>query len=70
MAYTITPECINCEVCQWECCNGAISRGDEVHVIDRSRCTECADAAAPRCVAVCAVDCIHPEAGQPIAQPQ
>ena len=41
MALMITDECINCDVCEPECPNGAISQGDEIYVIDPELCTEC-----------------------------
>ncbi len=34
MALMITDECINCDVCEPECPNGAISQGPEIYVID------------------------------------
>lgn len=34
MALMITDECINCDVCEPECPNGAISMGPEIYVID------------------------------------
>jgi len=41
MALKITEECINCDVCEPECPNEAISQGDEIYVIDPDKCTEC-----------------------------
>ncbi len=41
MALIITDECINCDVCEPECPNGAISQGDEIYIIDPNSCTEC-----------------------------
>ncbi|MBK8452081.1 MAG: YfhL family 4Fe-4S dicluster ferredoxin [Thiofilum sp.] len=59
MALIITDECINCDVCEPECPNDAISAGDEIYVIDPARCTECVGHYdEPQCVAVCPVDCI------------
>jgi len=59
MSLIITEECINCDVCEPECPNEAISQGDEVYVIDPSRCTECVGHYdEPQCVEVCPVDCI------------
>ena len=44
MALTITDQCINCDVCEPECPNGAISMGEEIYVIDARRCTtECVE---------------------------
>jgi ferredoxin len=59
MALMITDECINCDVCEPECPNDAISAGDEIYVIDPDRCTECVGFYdEPQCVEVCPVDCI------------
>ena len=59
MALMITDECINCDVCEPECPNGAISQGDEIYVINPSLCTECVGHYdEPQCVSVCPVDCI------------
>ncbi|MGB0732881.1 MAG: 4Fe-4S binding protein, partial [Pontibacterium sp.] len=41
MALIITDECINCDVCEPECPNEAISPGDEIYEIEPSKCTEC-----------------------------
>ena len=62
MALLITDECINCDVCEPECPNGAISQGEEIYVIDPRRCTECVGHFdAPQCVEVCPVACIIPD---------
>ena len=59
MALLITDECINCDVCEPECPNDAISQGEEVYVIDPTRCTECVGHfETPQCVEVCPVECI------------
>ena len=59
MALYITDECINCDVCEPECPNQAISEGLEIYVIDAKRCTECVGHfETPQCVEVCPVDCI------------
>ncbi len=59
MALLITDECINCDVCEPECPNGAISQGEEIYVIDPNLCTECVGHFdAPQCVEVCPIDCI------------
>lgn len=59
MALIITDECINCDVCEPECPNGAISQGEEIYVIDSKNCTECVGHYdVPQCVEVCPVDCI------------
>lgn len=59
MALIITDECINCDVCEPECPNGAISEGAEIYVIDAKLCTECVGHfETPQCVEVCPVECI------------
>lgn len=59
MALMITDECINCDVCEPECPNDAISQGIEIYVIDPARCTQCVGHFdTPQCVEVCPVDCI------------
>ena len=53
MALMITDECINCDVCEPECPNQAISMGETVYVIDPARCTECVGHfGEPQCVQV------------------
>ena len=62
MALMITDECINCDVCEPECPNGAISLGEEIYVIDPALCTECVGHYDnPQCVEVCPVDCCLPD---------
>ncbi|MGE4533818.1 YfhL family 4Fe-4S dicluster ferredoxin [Halomonas sp.] len=59
MALMITDECINCDVCEPECPNGAISPGEEIYLIDPELCTECVGHYdEPQCQQVCPVDCI------------
>lgn len=59
MALMITDECINCDVCEAECPNEAISAGEEIYVIDPKKCTECVGHYdKPQCQIVCPVDCI------------
>jgi len=59
MSLLITDECINCDVCEPECPNGAISMGDEIYIIDPELCTECVGHFdEPQCIEVCPVDCI------------
>ncbi len=59
MALLITDECINCDVCEPECPNQAISQGELIYQIDPDRCTECVGHFdKPQCVAVCPVDVI------------
>lgn len=59
MALMITDECINCDVCEPECPNDAISQGEEIYQIDPDKCTECVGHYnQPQCQEVCPVDCI------------
>ena len=59
MALMITDRCINCDLCEPECPNEAISLGAEIYEIDPAKCTECVGHYdTPQCVAVCPVDCI------------
>ena len=59
MALMITEECINCDVCEPECPNSAISQGEEIYQIDPDKCTECVGHYdRPQCQEVCPVDCI------------
>ena len=59
MALIITDECINCDVCEPECPNEAISQGDGIYIINPDKCTECVGHFdEPQCRAICPVDCI------------
>jgi ferredoxin len=73
VALWITEECINCDVCEPECPNEAISLGAEIYEIDPQRCTECVGHFdEPQCVALCPVACIpvHPQHVETRAQLQ
>jgi ferredoxin len=59
MALIITDACINCDVCEPECPNGAISAGEEIYEINPAKCTECVGHFdKPQCQVVCPVECI------------
>jgi ferredoxin len=59
MALFITDECINCDVCEPECPNEAITQGDEIYEIEAALCTECVGHfETSQCIEVCPVDCI------------
>ena len=59
MALMITDECINCDVCEPECPNEAISMGEEFYQIAPDKCTECVGHFdEPQCVQLCPVACI------------
>lgn len=71
MALIITDECINCDVCEPECPNGAISMGEVIYEINPSLCTECVGHFdEPQCVVVCPVDCIPLDPAHPDTQQQ
>ncbi len=62
MALLILDSCINCDMCEPECPNSAISMGNNVYEIDANRCTECVGHYdAPTCVAVCPIDVVKPD---------
>ncbi len=59
MALKITDQCINCDVCEPECPNDAISQGVDIYEINPDKCTECVGHFdKPQCRDVCPVDCI------------
>ncbi len=59
MALKITEECINCDVCEPECPNEAITMGEEIYIINADLCTECVGHYdTPQCIDVCPVECI------------
>lgn len=59
MALKITDQCINCDICEPECPNTAIYRGEIIYEIDPNRCTECVGHFdEPQCAVVCPVECI------------
>lgn len=62
MALIIQSSCINCDMCEPECPNKAISLGSHIYEIDPSRCTECVGHYdKPTCISVCPIDCIKPD---------
>ena len=64
MALMITDECINCDVCEPECPNNAISQGEEIYQIDPNLCTQCVGHYdEPQCQQGCPVDCIPLDPG-------
>ncbi|MEC5318922.1 YfhL family 4Fe-4S dicluster ferredoxin [Brenneria populi subsp. brevivirga] len=57
MALLITHKCINCDMCEPECPNQAISMGMDIYEIDAARCTECVGHYdTPTCQKVCPID--------------
>lgn len=71
MSLRITDECINCDVCEPECPNEAISQGEEIFVINRSKCTECVGHFDhPQCIEVCPVNCIEIDTDYPETKEQ
>lgn len=63
MALLITDKCINCDMCDPECPNDAISMGEAIYEIDPNRCTECkGHYEKPTCLSVCPINnCIIPD---------
>ena len=70
MALLIKDNCINCDMCDPECPNEAISYGAEIYEIDATLCTECVGHyEKPTCMAVCPInsciiidpDCVETE---------
>ncbi len=71
MALIITDECINCDVCEPECPNEAISPGEEIYEINPLLCTECVGHfETSQCVEVCPIDCIPLDPQYPETQEQ
>ncbi len=56
MALLITKKCINCDMCEPECPNEAISMGDHIYEINSDKCTECVGHyETPTCQKVCPI---------------
>jgi ferredoxin len=71
MSLIITDDCINCDVCEPECPNAAISQGEEIYVIDPNLCTQCVGHYdEPQCQQVCPVDCIPLDEANPESHDQ
>ncbi len=60
MALFITSKCTNCDMCEPECPNNAISFGEKIYEIDPNLCTECkGHYDVPTCQSVCPItNCI------------
>ncbi len=62
MALKILNSCINCDMCEPECPNNAITLGDDIYEIEANKCTECVGHYdKPTCVSVCPIDCVKPD---------
>jgi len=62
MALKILDSCINCDMCDPECPNDAITLGTDIYEIDTEKCTECVGHYdKPTCVSVCPIDCVKPD---------
>ena len=62
MALLIENSCINCDMCEPECPNQAISMGEKVYEINPDLCTECVGHYEnAQCVQVCPIDCVVPD---------
>jgi len=73
VALKINELCINCDVCEPACPNGAITQGEVIYEIEPTRCTQCVGHFdEPQCVVVCPVECIDldPECVETPAQLQ
>ncbi len=71
MALIINALCVNCDVCEPACPNGAISQGEVIYEIAPERCTECVGHYdEPQCVEVCPVECIDLDAAHPESREQ
>ncbi len=59
MALTILDNCTNCDMCEPECPNLAITYGAKIYEINPNLCTECVGYYdEPTCISVCPIDCI------------
>lgn len=59
MALLIKENCIDCDMCEPECPNQAISFDGNATMINPARCTECqGHYPEPTCIIVCPIDCI------------
>ncbi|MDD9196179.1 YfhL family 4Fe-4S dicluster ferredoxin [Aliivibrio sp. S3MY1] len=57
MALLINKKCINCDMCDPECPNEAISMGDKIYEINPDLCTECkGHYDVPTCQSVCPIN--------------
>ncbi|MGP1929008.1 MAG: YfhL family 4Fe-4S dicluster ferredoxin [Arsenophonus sp. NC-WZS1-MAG3] len=57
MSLLITHRCINCDMCEPECPNEAISMGEEFYQINPNLCTECiGHYDKPTCQSVCPIN--------------
>lgn len=60
MALVILEDCTSCDLCVDECPNEAISEGEDIYLIEPSKCTECVGAHdEPQCQEICPVECIE-----------
>lgn len=57
MALLINKKCINCDMCDPECPNEAITMGDKIYEINPNLCTECkGHYDVPTCQSVCPIN--------------
>ncbi|MBL4831572.1 MAG: YfhL family 4Fe-4S dicluster ferredoxin [Aliivibrio sp.] len=57
MALLINSKCINCDMCDPECPNEAITMGDDIYEINPDKCTECVGHYdVPTCQSVCPIN--------------
>lgn len=66
MSVAITPACVTCGACVWECPTEAISPGNPRPVVDQDSCTECYGFfGESQCVVVCPVGAITTSIEEP-----
>ena len=57
MALSIVESCVNCYACEPLCPSEAITKGEEIFLIDAKTCTECeGDYADPQCASICPIE--------------
>lgn len=60
MACRISKKCVNCDMCEADCPQGAISFDGTTYKIDESLCNECEGVyPSPQCIQVCPIQCIQ-----------
>ena len=60
MASTIADDCIGCGNCEPECPCGAISKADDVYVVDPDMCGDCVATGGCVGVEICPTEAIVP----------
>ncbi|GAB5464977.1 MAG: 4Fe-4S binding protein [Candidatus Kapaibacteriales bacterium] len=62
MAFKILDTCILCGRCEKVCPENAISQGEDIYTIEKSKCNECYSLKdlGPQCASVCPMECCVP----------